>query len=621
MADKTILVGDKVGDMPVHQDAAPGDQLVPPIADSISSNVIVNESTIVGLNTTDAFNTIKSEYYDKAQVDQKVNDLVGGAPGLLDTLGEISGAIANDPLFFNNVYAQVSGKMPKVLTAGGGNFSMFNGVGEVVDSGLKPTDFLLGTHDHAGDYIPIISSAVTGNFPAINAVGEITDSGFNYYTFAGAVHHHNDKYYTESEMNAGIMDIRYYTRTQLDGGQLDHRYYTETEMNLSMANKSDTSHTHDARYYQQAQITSLLAGKSDTSHTHGTFHTPDTDNYLLTNVGQTVYVDGSRTDTYTPNGNRTKPFNTLGAAITWVIAQGDNSVTKGYTILMAPGQYSESVSLNNSSLANLTIASTGERLKGTDTIINGTITCTSSNHNLRRLVFQGVRLATLTIQGESDNNSNYFDQYLVLSDCLIDNDVTVKNIHYGEMTGVLVQGNTILENIIQFRINRSIITDSLSVTYDATNNKPSGCVNTEVQLHQTEVVGPFTLLRGGTTGNVTLKAVSSLLSVNGSSCTVNTNCILQNYGTVISGVVSNTGTISIAEGGNFVNGIVGVGSISYLGNQSKYVSFVPTISGNWTTSPDNVAEALDELSVGVTQIISTIGGALTVVNGRITNVI
>jgi hypothetical protein len=39
----------------------------------------------------------------------------------------------------------------------------------------------------------------------------------------------DDRYYTETELDAGQLDNRYYTETELDAGQLDNRYFTETE--------------------------------------------------------------------------------------------------------------------------------------------------------------------------------------------------------------------------------------------------------------------------------------------------------------------------------------------------------------------------------------------------------
>ena len=45
----------------------------------------------------------------------------------------------------------------------------------------------------------------------------------------------DDRYYTETELDAGQLDNRYYTETELDAGQLDNRYYTETESDARFA--------------------------------------------------------------------------------------------------------------------------------------------------------------------------------------------------------------------------------------------------------------------------------------------------------------------------------------------------------------------------------------------------
>ena len=47
---------------------------------------------------------------------------------------------------------------------------------------------------------------------------------------ASSIHIHDNRYYTETELNAGQLDNRYYTETELDAGQLDNKYFTETEL-------------------------------------------------------------------------------------------------------------------------------------------------------------------------------------------------------------------------------------------------------------------------------------------------------------------------------------------------------------------------------------------------------
>ena len=54
----------------------------------------------------------------------------------------------------------------------------------------------------------------------------------------------DSRYYTESELDAGQLDNRYYTETELDGGQLDSRYYTETELDGGQL---------DSRYYTETE--------------------------------------------------------------------------------------------------------------------------------------------------------------------------------------------------------------------------------------------------------------------------------------------------------------------------------------------------------------------------------
>jgi len=49
----------------------------------------------------------------------------------------------------------------------------------------------------------------------------------------------DNRYYTETELDAGQLDNRYYTETELDAGQLDNRYYTETETNNLLDLKTD----------------------------------------------------------------------------------------------------------------------------------------------------------------------------------------------------------------------------------------------------------------------------------------------------------------------------------------------------------------------------------------------
>ena len=80
----------------------------------------------------------------------------------------------------------------------------------------------------------------------------------------------DNRYFTETELTSGgLIDSRYYTEAELDGGQLDNRYYTEAELNggqlnsLYFTESEITGGAADGRYYTE---TELDAGQLDTRY-------------------------------------------------------------------------------------------------------------------------------------------------------------------------------------------------------------------------------------------------------------------------------------------------------------------------------------------------------------------
>jgi hypothetical protein len=88
-------------------------------------------------------------------------------------------------------------------------------------------------------------------------------------------HTHDDRYYTETEVDAFFDD--YLTESEITtllsgksdtGHNHNDLYYTETEIDALLADYSLATHNHDSRYYTEAEIDTFLSGKSDTGHTH-----------------------------------------------------------------------------------------------------------------------------------------------------------------------------------------------------------------------------------------------------------------------------------------------------------------------------------------------------------------
>ncbi len=200
---------------------------------------------------------------------QKIADLIGGAPTTLDTLGEIADAMAENA----DVVAALN-----------------------VAIGKKANEAEFDSH-------------------AKNTTAHITASERNYWNgkaegnhthnYSAPGHTHDDRYYTESEMNtklAGKADSGHTHNYAASGHSHDDRYYTESEMNTKLAGKADSGHTHnyaaashshDDRYYTESEMNTKLGGKADNGHTH---------NYLplgggkLTgnlNVGDKVWLDAN----------------------------------------------------------------------------------------------------------------------------------------------------------------------------------------------------------------------------------------------------------------------------------------------------------------------------------------
>lgn len=109
-----------------------------------------------------------------------------------------------------------------------------------------------------------------------------------------STHNHDSRYYTETEMNAllaekpdisNLGDLATLNTvdydTQVTGKPAtyppsshthDDRYYSETEIDALLSGKSDTAHTHDDRYYTESEINTKLSEKSDTTHNHDTVY-------------------------------------------------------------------------------------------------------------------------------------------------------------------------------------------------------------------------------------------------------------------------------------------------------------------------------------------------------------
>lgn len=159
---------------------------------------------------------------------------------------------------------------------------------------------------------------------------------------------------------------------------------------------------------------------------------------------RTLYVDGGRTDTYTADGSEARPFKTIGASITQIITNADNS-THAYTVLVFPFGYSETLSFNSSTLYNLTFAAiSGGAAVGQNTTVTG-LTSTSNNTQLATLVFNGIAFnGNVNLTGDV-TGTNFASSQVLFNNCQFNNSggtIVLNNINNVNFYNCQIQGSS-----------------------------------------------------------------------------------------------------------------------------------------------------------------------------------
>lgn len=161
-------------------------------------------------------------------------------------------------------------------------------------------------------------------------------------------------------------------------------------------------------------------------------------------VTKNLFVDGSRTDSYTADGSQSRPFLTIGAAVSQIITNADNG-TKQYTVNIVPGTYAETITLNNSALHSIVFTSTTGpgQIATQSTSVSG-ITSTSNNTQLATLIFSNITVnGNLNFTGDT-NGTNFCSVQCVFAGSQFNNGsgtVTLNNVNNVSFYGGQIQGS------------------------------------------------------------------------------------------------------------------------------------------------------------------------------------
>jgi hypothetical protein len=134
---------------------------------------------------------------------------------------------------------------------------------------------VLATHPlGAGQTDVVITSVADNEVLAYDSGGNWINQTPAEAGLSAVGHTHDDRYYTETELDAGQLDNRYfteteigdnfYTKAELDAGQLNNKYYLETEINLWRAGTTQTEmgYLHGVSSDVQDQLNLVLTDRA-----------------------------------------------------------------------------------------------------------------------------------------------------------------------------------------------------------------------------------------------------------------------------------------------------------------------------------------------------------------------
>jgi hypothetical protein len=234
-------------------------------------------------------------YYAKSEVDAKFSDVA--APAWDSISGKPTAFTPTDHTHDDRYYteAEIDQKLQGLPTAGHkhtkSDITDFPAIGTAAEKNVGDFAAASHTHNYAG------SSSAGGAANSANKLNTNAGSATQGVYFKDGVPvamPHTlgksvpaDAKFTDTNTWRGVQDNLTSTATDqslsanqgkvlkglVDGKAAsshthDDRYYTESEMNAKLNGKANASHTHDDRYYTESEMNTKLNGKANSSHTH-----------------------------------------------------------------------------------------------------------------------------------------------------------------------------------------------------------------------------------------------------------------------------------------------------------------------------------------------------------------
>lgn len=303
----------------------------------------------------------------------------------------------------------------------------------------------------------------------------------------------------------------------------------------------------------------------------------------LTALGQPtkrLYVDGTRTDSYTANGSLEAPFKTIMAAANQVITNADNS-TYLYLIDVQPAVYAETINLSNTALVQLMFEGHGgQGLSGSSfsafssVSLPGVIVAPgsgnslqslSNNDGLRTLQFSGFQFNSPVALADTVNNGHMASNAFVFVDDYFPGGFSISNAFNVilENSGIAPTSLSLTNVGLMLWINGFFLNGTLSMTTTSSPVPNNFLGSTQLTIFGW-AFGPNTITLSGSTTiaeqlggfgasagttTLTLSSGQTFLMENPADCYC--NIVVNSGGTFLNNGGTVQGSVTINAGGTY----------------------------------------------------------------------
>lgn len=319
-------------------------------------------------------------------------------------------------------------------------------------------------------------------------------------------------------------------------------------------------------------------------------------NQVLQGSNKLLYVNAGYVGAATSDGSVLRPYVAIMDAVNRIISNNDGA---NYVIMVAPGTYSETISLNNAALTRLAIVanSSADGSQSNDAIpitsLTGDINSTSNNDNLKALIFRGLDMQGNIIFTGASTGTNFCQFGCAFVDMIVYstgapaiNLTNVGQVIFQNL-GTAIQagaGGVTIQNANFVGVYNTFLNlGAISLVTNNGANKPSGFGGTSVQTSFGNRLGA-TSVDAGSTLTQRFERVSGALTSSGSLSSVQSAYL--SAITLSAGTMTSLGDIFTAyptlSGGTFT--------------PSGSYAYTPTTSANWNTVPTTIQGGLDTLA-------------------------